>query len=102
LQHYLAAVKLNPGKASLHNDIGMTLLQLKRPAEAVKVLHNAAQLAPNDGQIHFNLALALIQSGNLPEARHQLEYAVQLAPNMTSARQLLSRLPVNPSAGNSR
>jgi tetratricopeptide (TPR) repeat protein len=92
LKYDLDAVKIMPGNAAIHNDIGSILLRLRRPHDAVRVLNNAVKLQPDDAEMRYNLALALTESGQQEQAISQLQQALQIDPNFAPAHQLLQKL----------
>lgn len=60
--------------ASVSNLLGLTLLGLNRPKEAIPVLRSAVAFGSTD-DIHRHLALALLGTGNAAEAVEQLTEA---------------------------
>ena len=53
----------------LHFNLGVTLLELQRPGEAVPVLERARDLAPEREAVWKNLAAAYLYAGRFGEAR---------------------------------
>lgn len=58
--HYRRALAALPGRASTLTNLGATLVQLKRPAEALPFLEQAAAAAPGDPQAWSHRGLALV------------------------------------------
>jgi tetratricopeptide (TPR) repeat protein len=75
---YRAFLKLRPGEAGAHSNLGAVLVKLGRYDEAIAEYQTAETLLPGDPRIGLNLALAYEKSGRLPEAATKLE-AVHLA-----------------------
>lgn len=81
LEQYLAAVKLEPTKASHRIGLGSTLVRLRRMEQAVPLLRQALEMNPPADSVyyaHTNLGTALFELGDfaaaVPEFRWILEH----------------------------
>ena len=54
-----AALAASPQDAGLHHALGLTLMRLKRPDEALSELRRAAELAPEQARYAYVYAVAL-------------------------------------------
>lgn len=80
ISEYRRAVDLNPGYASAHNDLGLSLALRGRFEEALVHLEAAAKLEPEEKLFHLNLAAILEQQGRLEESLSHYEAAGRLDP----------------------
>ena len=71
---------------------GNELLAEGKPAEAVQVLTEAAQMNPEDEDVHYDLGLALTRLGKLDEAIQQYGKALEIFPNYVEAHNNLGNL----------
>lgn len=62
-QYLTEAVRLQPARASAHNDLGLVYLFLRRDRQAEFELRTASELAPADRQSSLNLALLALVRG---------------------------------------
>jgi superkiller protein 3 len=74
------AVRLKPGEAKLHNNLGAAMFRAGRVAEAIGHYETAVRLKPEYGDAHYNLGLALDESGRAAEAVKHYEAAVRGMP----------------------
>ncbi|GEP07571.1 hypothetical protein MOX02_56090 [Methylobacterium oxalidis] len=58
----------SPRDAGLHHTLGLTLIRLKRHAEALDDLRRAAELAPDQARYAYVYAVGLHSSGQAGEA----------------------------------
>lgn len=86
------AIRLDPGFALAHNNLGVQYAWIGQYEEAEEQLRRTIELMPESPVGHANLALVLVQIGNREEAELNLRRAVQLAPDDRKARSLLGRL----------
>src|SRR5439155_13478350 len=77
---YRAFLKLRPGEAAAHSNLGAALVKLGRYDEAIGEYQEAERLLPGDLRIGLNLALAFEKSGRLLEASRNLEALHSAAP----------------------
>ncbi len=85
LEHYAAALALDPGKAAYHAALGSALSRFGRPRDAQGSLVEAVRLAPKDPRMHHALAMVLDDLAEHTTARDHLERAVALDPGFAPA-----------------
>lgn len=92
------AARLAPKKALPHVSLGLVLLQMDKPAEAVEVLRRSAASDTNDPLVHWFLGEALNRAGAEPDSAEEKEALVALArsveldPGAVQPRVLLAKL----------
>lgn len=69
-----------PDDAELARLLGVSLMQLQRPADALAALRRAAQLAPQSVEVQCNLGSAQVASGDADGAIEHLRAALRAAP----------------------
>ena len=90
LNEYRETVRIKPGSADAHNNIGIILeVYLKKYDEAIYHYHQALQVKPDNPGIHFNLGMVLIKKEELEEAIRHFETAINLKPDYDTARRAL-------------
>jgi predicted CXXCH cytochrome family protein len=75
--------------AVLRHALGLTLVRLHRPDEALRELAAAARLAPDDGRFAYAYALALDSAGRRDDARRELQRALVRQPRDSALRSAL-------------
>jgi protein O-GlcNAc transferase len=80
------ALRLRPGMAALHYNLGNALLRRGRLDEALPRFDAALRLEPGLALAHNNRGSTLRRLGRLPEARAAFERAVALDPTLATAR----------------
>jgi tetratricopeptide (TPR) repeat protein len=105
IEQYSSALKLDPGLAEAHNNLGVLMLTRGRTAEGIRELREALRLNPDDMETEHNLALGLNQQQDWREAaelfaktlqRRQddanahYQFAIALA-HLQSTREAMSR-----------
>ena len=80
------ALELQPGEASAHYNLGLSLFQSGRAVEAIEHYERALQLSPEYPEAHNNLGSALSSLGRLDEAILHFQKAVDLDATRTSAQ----------------
>jgi tetratricopeptide (TPR) repeat protein len=100
IEHYAAALRLEPRNAAAQNNWANALVDLNRPAEACAHFETALRQRPGYAEAHFNYANTLVRLQRLDEAVAHYQAAVRLAPtharawfNLANALALLNRLP---------
>jgi tetratricopeptide (TPR) repeat protein len=83
-------MRLNPGVAEAHGNLGTALLQQGRYEEAIAEFRQALQINPADAGAHINLGNALLQDGHAAEAIGEAQKALDLQPADTSAQNNLA------------
>lgn len=84
------AISVSSPNARAHANLGASLAEAGRVAEAIETYRIALALEEGSPRIHRNLALALIKSGDLAGARKELEDALRLAPDYAAAEASLA------------
>jgi tetratricopeptide (TPR) repeat protein len=79
-REYKEALAANPRLVEARNNLGVTLLQLQRPADAEPFFREAAEMEPDYADAHANLGMALLQQGKASEARESFLRALKIAP----------------------
>jgi protein O-mannosyl-transferase len=79
------AVALRPDLPHLHANLGLVLLTVGRPAEALPHLERAAAGDPDDLVLQTHLGAALGQTGDLAGARRRLDVVLQRRPDFVDA-----------------
>lgn len=74
------AVRLQPGMADAHLDLGLVLGREGKAEEAISELRRAAELNPKISSGHMFLGIFLYQTGHGDEAIRELEQEIALAP----------------------
>lgn len=87
-----SAIRLAPGVASYHSNLGMVMRALKRPGEAVASFREAVRLSPDHVDALANLGNALSWSTETDAARALLRRACVLAPGHDNATASLGAL----------
>jgi hypothetical protein len=90
--HYQAALRVNPGFAEVHNNVGVAYLNSQKLAEAAAHFQEAVRLKPGYVDAHANLGAVLLQSGRPAEAAVQFQQALQADPNHAGAREGMRRV----------
>lgn len=91
LQHYAAAVQIEPGSAAYHGNYGMALQAAGRLPDAIAELQGSLAIDPRNSALRNNLAIALATSGDFPNAVAQFEQLVAANPSDARARANLAR-----------
>lgn len=86
------AVRLDPGSALFHRELGEALFDSGKPAAAGKEFDQALALDPKDAEGYFWRAKLLASQGSDRQAVASLNAAVELKPNYSDAYQELARL----------
>ncbi len=81
IENYRAALRIDPGYADAHNNLGVALAKTGNLPDAVAQYKAALQIAPTYPDAHNNLGVALAQMpGHLPEAMNEFREALRLKP----------------------
>jgi Dolichyl-phosphate-mannose-protein mannosyltransferase/Tetratricopeptide repeat len=83
------AVRLSPGRADAHLQLGLTLLVLEKHAEAAGELAEAVRLEPNDPDALARLAYCELKLERLTDARAHAKAALALNPQDKLAGEIL-------------
>ena len=87
-----ALLRSDPADAAAHTRLGVALLVLGRPAEAVNHLRAAVQLRPDDDEAHSSLGGIFIRQNRLEEARAEFETVARLKPGDYQAQGALGSI----------
>jgi tetratricopeptide (TPR) repeat protein len=79
------AVKLLPGDAESHYNMGLSLQGLGRPEDAVASYRRALKIKPNHADAHFNLGNVLKDLGQLDDAVASYRRALRSRPDYADA-----------------
>jgi Flp pilus assembly protein TadD len=90
LDHLRRAVRLNPGSAMSHFNLGLALEKLDRLAEAEQSYETVLALAPAHVPAHYQLGRLQLRSGRPALAVGHLEAVVRLYPPFEDAERLLA------------
>jgi protein O-mannosyl-transferase len=80
LEHFDAAIRLNPREAQTHVNRGNALQRLGRLQEAVLAYLEALQIEPDQAQAHNNISTALLALGEPARALDHAQAAIELEP----------------------
>ena len=72
------ALEQQPGEASAHYNLGLSLFQSGKPVEAIEHYRTALRLSPEYPEAQNNLGSALVAQGKLDEALPHFQKAVEL------------------------
>ena len=90
-QQYAAeAIRLRPGYAQAHYNLGIALGLQGKIAEAAAEYAAAVELQPDYAEAHYNLGGASFLLGQFPQAAQHLSEAVRLQPANAAARSKLA------------
>jgi Tfp pilus assembly protein PilF len=82
---FTQALRVNPGSALAHNNMGFALAQQGRGEAAMVHYQEALQLRPDFAYTHNNLGLVLTHQGKLEEAIVAYKRAIHLRPDYVNA-----------------
>lgn len=85
LGEYREAARLEPGVPAFHLDVGIMLVRLGRPAEALDPFASAIRLDPSHREAHYHLSNAYTQIGRYDEAIGSWTRFLQLVPDEPEA-----------------
>ena len=83
---WASAVKVSPGAARAHNNLGFALTEMGRLPEAIAELETALRILPDYPEAHCNLGVALMSSpGRLSDAMAQFQTTLREEPGFVNA-----------------
>ena len=82
---YLQSLKLEPGSAEVHLNLGHAYLKLQKDREAVKEFKEAIKLNPDVAETHYGLGYSNFRLGRFRDAADAFKKAVALDPKMSKA-----------------
>jgi tetratricopeptide (TPR) repeat protein len=86
------AVRVAPGTADNHEQLGLAIALGGRYGEATGSFEQAVRLDGGDASARLNLAVAYAENGRVADARREAGEALRLEPGYDKARQLLDAL----------
>jgi len=78
-------IRLNPECLIAQGNLGTTLLEEGRAAEAISHYQKALEIDPTNAEAHVNLGNALRKKGSVDEAIAQYQMALQINPSLALA-----------------
>ena len=81
IEHFGAALRINPEYADAHLNLGTTLLQAGQIEGAIEHYQQTLRLNPNLAKTHYNLGIALEQTGRLDDAIERYNQALRIDPD---------------------
>jgi TolB-like protein/DNA-binding SARP family transcriptional activator/Tfp pilus assembly protein PilF len=88
LRSFARAIELNPSYTSAHAEVGLTLMFLRRPADALAHILYAVRLSPKDQGLPYWLRFAAeaeLSLGHDAQAVQYLERSLEMAPRQLRA-----------------
>jgi protein O-mannosyl-transferase len=82
---YQEVIRLKPGYALAHNNLGIAFWTKGQVDEAIGQFQEAIRLKPDYGEVYYNLGLAFVKKGQMDEAVRQFQEAVRLRPTHAEA-----------------
>jgi Flp pilus assembly protein TadD len=92
LDHFRAAVRLNPRYYQAQSNLALNLVRVGRADEAIAAARAALRVNPRFGQAHNTLGMALAQKGRPLEAIASYREALRLIPDWPPAMRRLAWL----------
>jgi tetratricopeptide (TPR) repeat protein len=89
--HFSRAVEFDAGFAAAHLNLGRSLMAVKRFADAIPALQNAAKLEPANPEPHFHLSVAYIREGRKAEAERATALHKQLTEQARAATEAIQK-----------
>ena len=86
------AVRVDPGSAAGHEQLGLALARAGRFEEAVAAFAEAVRIEPRDASVRLNLAVGLAEIGRVADARREAGEALRIDPSYEKARQFLAAI----------
>ena len=80
MARYQEAIRLRPGYAEAHNNLGVVLLQKDRIDEAIARFESALRIEPFYADAHNNLGNAWFGKGEWEKAAGQFQQALEILP----------------------
>jgi tetratricopeptide (TPR) repeat protein len=85
-RYFLKSVEEKPDYAISQQELGITLVDLKRYQEALGPLSRAEKLGQEDPRLEHYLGTALANVGRFKEATESYQKALKMQPDLTAAR----------------
>jgi tetratricopeptide (TPR) repeat protein len=100
--YYKKALRISPGNAKAHINLGNVLLHENRVDEAIDHYQMALRINPNSAGARFNLGSALLKMGRVGEAMDQYREALRINPDSVDVLNNLAWLLATSSDGHLR
>ncbi|WP_163786136.1 tetratricopeptide repeat protein [Myxococcus vastator] len=81
IEHYSAAIQMDPGYSEYFNERGCLLMRNGRGEEALADFHQAIELSPPYAEVHINRGQCLRAMGRMEEAVADFSTALDLEPS---------------------
>jgi tetratricopeptide (TPR) repeat protein len=89
IDHFNAALAINPKYAIAHYNLGVALFKQGNINEAITHYQEAIAIDPNYAEAHHNWGLALAKQGNTNDAINHFRLALAINPNYVEAHNYL-------------
>ncbi|MEE9613972.1 MAG: tetratricopeptide repeat protein [Thermodesulfobacteriota bacterium] len=83
-------VSKSPGKATVHDGLGLAYQRMGRAGDALREFEEAVALGPGYAGIHNNLGILYFELGRMDDAVREFEAAVRLVPGFAEAHNNLA------------
>jgi Flp pilus assembly protein TadD len=90
IESYLQSIKLEPGSAEVHLNLGHAYLQLKKDRDAIKAFKESIKLNPGVAEAHYGSGFVNFRLGRFRDAADAFKKATTLQPRMAKAHYGLS------------
>jgi tetratricopeptide (TPR) repeat protein len=90
IESYLNSIKLEPGSAEVHLNLGHAYLKLQKDREAIKAFKESIKLNANLAEAHYGLGFSNFRLARFRDAADAFKKATTLAPRMAKAHYGLS------------
>jgi tetratricopeptide (TPR) repeat protein len=85
IEHYQAALAINPDEAQVHSNLGTIWMEMGRYDDALKEHQTAVRLAPGYSEAYLNMGVDLQHLGRYPDAEAALRNALAIKPGLAAA-----------------
>lgn len=92
IEHYRAALQINPGYAAVHTNLGIELYRLGKEDEALDHYAKALEINPDFENAHIQLGIALVGTGRIADAIHHYSEALRINPASAEAQNNLGNI----------
>ena len=89
IKQFQEALKLNPGKAEIHYNLGLTYQAKGLLNEAVEEYRKVLEVNPEDAETHNNLGIVYYNQGSYRKAIEEFKLALSINPDFEIARKNL-------------
>lgn len=89
---YLRELRQNPGDIETLLDLGVLLVQMKRPAEAAEKFRRVLEIESDNADAHYEIGVLALAEGRLDDARRSLRLVLRLDPDDLRARRRLAEV----------